>query len=146
MKEMPSASRRSAKKWPCSALLMELAAQEANLACYAKVEHVKWSQTLPQHVGRLAHPPGLKASTVPRDSKSLPFLSRAGCYCLSCLELSVLFRPTSSRVLIALLDEDLVGACFSPKFQTSLGATRVFLGFREYFFTGQLWDVYTSPL
>ncbi|CAE7583617.1 Rbm17 [Symbiodinium natans] len=36
-----SASKRSAKKWPCSALLMELAAQETQLACYAKIEHVK---------------------------------------------------------------------------------------------------------
>ena len=36
-----AASNRAAKKWPCSALVVELSARETNLACRAKIEHVK---------------------------------------------------------------------------------------------------------
>ncbi|CAE7604154.1 MKK3 [Symbiodinium sp. CCMP2592] len=38
-----SASKRSSKKWPCSALLMELSAQEFHKGVFAQVTHVKRS-------------------------------------------------------------------------------------------------------
>ena len=36
-----AASKRSAKKWPCSALMMELSAQEQKRAVFASLHHVK---------------------------------------------------------------------------------------------------------
>ena len=47
-----AASKRSAKKWPCSTLLMELSAQEQKRAVFASLHHIK-------SLGRPTHSLGL---------------------------------------------------------------------------------------